>query len=169
MDRNDRVGEAVNDVVDVRQRAARRVFVLSWIAYARPLVLFVMLTVIGLLVSQSANAANIILAGYCILFIGIVKVFYDIALRRRFRFYYDQEGVWLIRGILPWNRGRKGLAWLEIDEVFCVGGPFSWLTKSYDISISHRFSATRRLLISQIKHGDQAVEDINEKLMQDFL
>ncbi len=73
-----------------------------------------------------------------------------------------------MRGILPWRRGKKGLSWLEIDEASCDGGPFSWLTKSYGIAISHRFSATRQLRITDIKHGDQAVAAINEKLMQDF-
>ncbi|XBS68198.1 hypothetical protein ABK905_15415 [Acerihabitans sp. KWT182] len=78
-----------NAVVEVPQHGR---FTLSWVAYIRPWVLFVMLTAIGLLVSQSASAAGIILAGYVILFIGIVKLLYDIAWRRRLRFYYDQEG-----------------------------------------------------------------------------
>ena len=157
-----------NDIVEVHQHAPRRLFFLSWVAYIRPWVLFVMLTVIGLLVSQSANAANIILAGYVILFIGVVKLFYDIACRRRFRFYYDQDGVWLVRGLLRWGKGKKGLSWLEIDAASCDTRPFSWLTKSYGITISHRFSATRQLRITHIKHGDQAVAAINEKLMQEF-
>ncbi|QWA08882.1 hypothetical protein GTU79_15135 [Sodalis ligni] len=154
-----------NYIVEVPRHGS---FFLSWVAYVRPWILFAMLTAIGLLVSQSANAANIILAGYVILFIGIVKLIYDLAWRRRFRFFYDLEGVWLVRGLLPGRRGKKGLSWLEIDEVACDSGPFSWLTKSYGITISHRFSATRQLHISQIKHGDRAVAAINERLMQEF-
>ncbi|WP_213992361.1 hypothetical protein [Sodalis sp. dw_96] len=153
-----------HDIVELPRHGR---YFLSWVAYLRPWVLFVMLTAIGLLVSQSANAANIILAGYVILFIAIVKLIYDLAWRRRFRFFYDQEGVWLVRGLLPWSRGRKGLSWLEIDEAVCDGGPFSWLTKSYGITISHHFSANRQLRITHIKHGDQAAAVINERLMQE--
>lgn len=156
------------DVADEHQRALRRIFFLSWVAYIRPVVLFATLTVIGLLVSQSAKAVNIILTGYVILFIGIIKFFYDISWRRRFRFYCDGQGVWLIRGFLPWHKGRNGLTWLEIDAAACQSGPLSWLTKSYDILIANRFSESRQLTMTHIKHGDQAVAIINDKLAQEF-
>ena len=156
-----------NDVSEQRYRAPRRIFLLSWIAYVRPLVLFAVLSAIGLLVSQSAKTANIILIGYAILFIGIAKVIYDIAWRRRFRFFYDEDGVWLSRGLLPWRR-KSGLAWLEIDDIACQAGSLSWLTKSYGVFVSNRFSQSRQLHIRHIKHGDQAVEAISEKLAEDF-
>ncbi|XBS68199.1 hypothetical protein ABK905_15420 [Acerihabitans sp. KWT182] len=76
--------------------------------------------------------------------------------------------MWLIRGLAPWRRGKKGFSWLEIDEAFCNGSPLSVLTKSYDITISPRFNANRQLTVFHIKHGERAVAAINDRLMQDM-
>ncbi|TKI08083.1 hypothetical protein [Martelella alba] len=157
-----------HDDIDRPYRPARRQFFLSWAAYVRPLVLFAVLSALGLLVSQSAKTADIILGGYGILFIGIVKVIYDIAARRRFRFFFDPEGVWLDGGPLSWRRRKKGMTWLEIDEAAGLTEPFGWLTHSHGIDISSRFSPSRRLRLSHIKHGDEAVAAINDILAEDF-
>ncbi len=140
------------------------VYSLSWVAYTRPLALFLALATIGLIVSQSARDANFILAGYGILFLGIIKILYDLAWRRRFRFYYDRDGVWVSRGILPWRRGIVGMPWSDIEALFCETGPIGWLTTSYTVRIGHRFEPDLDITLLHIKHGNQAVMAINEQL-----
>jgi|SRR5476651_2403447 len=142
----------------------KAVYSLSWVAYTRPLTLFLALAAIGLIVSQSAQDANFILAGYGILFLGIIKILYDLAWRRRFRFYYDRDGVWVYRGILPGRRGIEGLSWHDIDALFCETSPLGWLTKSYTIRIGHRFEPDLDITLIHIKRGNQAVMAINEQL-----
>ncbi|WP_413738820.1 hypothetical protein ACL2XP_12510 [Sodalis sp. RH21] len=159
----------VNSAMQATPRhSVQDVFVLSWVAYIRPIILFLALTAIGLIVSQSARDANFILVGYGILLVGILKVIYDIAWRRRFRFYYNQDGVWVYRGILPWKRGIGGVKWRDIDEATYDAGFISWLTKSYHVRVGHRFTQSSEILVSHIKRGNLAVMLINEQLMQDF-
>lgn len=141
-------------------------FYLSWVAYVRPLVLFLALATLGLIVSQSARDADFILAGYGILFIGIIKVVYDIAWRRRLRLYTDRNGVWVARGFLPGKRGVSGMAWRDIDEAACESGLFGWLTRSYRICVYQREPASGDLVIDHIKHGHLVVAAINERLLQ---
>ncbi|NDL62364.1 hypothetical protein [Acerihabitans arboris] len=156
------------EVTSAVQHPAQDIFFLSWVAYIRPLVLFLVMGTIGLIVSQSARDANFILVGYAILFIAIIKVIYDIAWRRRFMFYYDEDGVWVFRGILPWKKGIGGVKWRDIDEATYYTGFISWLTKSYRVRVGHRFTHSSEILVAHIKRGNLAVAVINQKLMQDF-
>lgn len=142
------------------------VYSLSWVAYIRPLALFMALAAIGLIVSQSAQGANFILAGYGILFLSIIKALYDVAWRRRFRFYYDRDGVWVFRGILPWRRGIEGMPWSDINALFCEPGFISWLTKSYAIRLVHHVDPDLDITLIHIKRGNLAVIAINEQLTQ---
>ncbi|MEA9389376.1 hypothetical protein SJI19_02205 [Acerihabitans sp. TG2] len=141
-------------------------YVLSWVAYIRPWALFMAQAAIGLIVSQSAQGANFILAGYGILFFAIIKAFYDVALRRRFRFYYDRDGVWVSRGILPWRRGIEGMPWSDINELSCEAGFISWLSKSYTVRLGHRVDPDLDIILIHIKRGNLAVIAINEQLAQ---
>ncbi|WP_413732810.1 hypothetical protein [Sodalis sp. RH20] len=156
------------DVTFAVQQPAQDVFYLSWVAYIRPVVLFLVMGAIGLIVSQSARDANFILVGYGILFVAIIKVIYDFAWRRRFVFYYDDDGVWVFRGLLPWKKGVGGVKWRDIDEATFDTGFFSWLTKSYRVRVGHRFTQSNEILVTHIKRGNQAAAVINQKLMQDF-
>lgn len=150
----------------VRQ-PAQDSFYLSWVAYIRPVVLFMAMGAIGLIVSQSARDANFILVGYGILFAAIIKVIYDFAWRRHFVFYYDDDGVWVYRGLLPWNKGTDGVNWRDIADAAYDSGFFSWLTKSYRVRVSPRFTQSAEILVAHIKRGNQAVAVINLRLMQD--
>lgn len=143
-------------------------FSLSWVAYVRPAILFSLLAAIGLIVSQSARDATLILVGYGILFFAIVKLIGDIALRRRVLFYYDREGVWLYRGVTFWNKGVSGLPWTDITDASYSGGLFSVLTQSYSVRVEHHDQPEKDIVLAHIKHGKQAIAVINRKLTHDF-
>ncbi len=156
------------DINFAAQSAPQSTFLLSWVAYVRPIVLFLVLVIIGLIVSQSANNAIIILIGYAVIFVAILKMIYDVMWLKRVRFYYNQDGVWIYSGILPWNKGVSGVKWRDIDEATYYTGFISWLTKSYRIRVGHRFTKSSEMFLSHVKRGNLAAAAINETLMREF-
>lgn len=142
-------------------------FTLCWTAWIRPLVLFAMLMLIGLVISQSAKMAELILIGYAIVFSAIVKLGYDLQWLRRFRFYSDQAGVWVRRGALGWHNRPVGMEWQDLARVTHQAGLMSWLTGAYRVRIIHRHQRSAALEIAHIRRGDQVAESINQRLMPD--
>jgi len=82
------------------------------------------------------------------------------------RLYYDDIGVWLYSGILPWKRGVAGVKWRDLDEAVFTNSFASWLTQSYTIVIRHRFTKESEILVTQMANGKQAVMTINQQLQE---
>jgi hypothetical protein len=91
---------------------------------------------------------------------------YKIADLRAYRLYYNDMGVWLYSGILPWNKGVRGVKWRDMDDATYTRSMASWLLKSYSIRIGHRFTRSSELLLSSVYHGERAVTLINQKLQE---
>jgi hypothetical protein len=91
---------------------------------------------------------------------------YKFAELRAFRLYYNDMGVWLYSGILPWNKGVRGVKWRDLDDATYTRSMGSWLLKSYSIRIGHRFTRSNELVLTGIAHGDKAVMAINQKLQE---
>ena len=91
---------------------------------------------------------------------------YKFAELRAFRLYYNDMGVWLYSGILPWNKGVRGVKWRDLDDATYTRSMASWLLKSYSIRIGHRFTRSNEMVLTGISHGDKAVMAINQKLQE---
>jgi hypothetical protein len=85
---------------------------------------------------------------------------------RAYRLYYNEMGVWLFSGILPWNKGVRGVKWRDLDDATYTRSMGSWLLKSYAIRIGHRFTRSNELVLKGIAHGDKAVMEINQQLQE---
>ncbi|MCK3656923.1 hypothetical protein A4G19_14750 [Pasteurellaceae bacterium Macca] len=79
-----------------------------------------------------------------------------------FKVYLDDQGVWVYSGIFPWNKGSYGINWRDISGASYRTGFLSWVLKSYTIRVEHRYTKSSELLLSNIRYGDQLVQNINQ-------
>ena len=87
---------------------------------------------------------------------------YRILLVRSVHLYADSKGVWLYRGILPWNRGVVGVKWRDMEDAAFTSGFSSWLFNSYTVRVGNRFSQQSEILVHNIADGREAVNRLNE-------
>jgi hypothetical protein len=144
------------------QPHAHVVGVKSWLAYAGLAVLAVLLLFgllpLAFLWNQAAAAA--VLAGSALL-LG-----YRFLLVRSVQLYYDDVGVWLYSGVLPWKKGVSGVKWRDMDEATFSPGFWSWMTGSYTVRIGHRFTKENEIVLTNIARGKDAVATINARLQE---
>lgn len=87
---------------------------------------------------------------------------YQVLYLRSLRLFTDNEGVWLYRGILPWNKGIIGVKWRDVEDAVYLTGFVSWAFNAHSVRIGHRFTKTSELTIANVKDGRDAVAHINE-------
>lgn len=143
---------------------ARVIGVKSWTAYAGVLALAVVLFAGALPLAFRWN--EIAAAG--VLALSAVLVGYQFLKVRSVQLYYDDLGVWVFSGVLPWKKGVSGVKWRDMDEATYVNGFVSWVTRSYTIRIAHRFTKGSEIVLHHIAGGRRAVETINA-VHQDML
>lgn len=136
---------------------ARVIGVKSWTAYMGVLALAVLLFFVALPLAFRWNeiAAAAVMAGSSLL------VAYRFMLVRSVQLYYDDVGVWVVSGVLPWARGVLGVKWRDMDDATYVNGFVSWVTRSYTVRIGHRFTREGEIVLHHIAGGRKAVETIN--------
>ncbi len=91
---------------------------------------------------------------------------YEWLLLRSVCLYYDESGVWVFEGILPWSKGLRGVKWRDMDEATFVTGFWAWLLRSYTIRISHRFTKESEILLTHMYNGKAVSQQINQILME---
>ena len=129
----------------------------SWTAYT-PIVLLgaLLLGVVTPLAWLAAWGLGLAILVASVLFLG-----YKLLLVRSYRLYFDDIGVWVHSGVLPWNKGTSGVKWRDLDEAIYFQSVGSWLFKSYSIRIGHRFTKSSEILLSHMAHGHESVMAIN--------
>lgn len=80
---------------------------------------------------------------------------------KSFHLYFDDVGVWVYSGVLPWNKGVAGVKWRDLDEAVYFQSMGSWLFKSYSIRIGLRFTKSSEILLSHWARGNEVVMEIN--------
>jgi len=134
-----------------------RAYRVSWVAYGLPLARMALLVPIGLVVATNVNAALggvITLAGFAW---GGLSFLY----LRSIILFTDHSGVWLYRGIFPWDRGVVGVKWRDLSDAAYDTNLWSWLFRSYRLRIGQRFTKTSEILLANIANGNEAAEYIN--------
>ncbi len=129
----------------------------SWLGYAGVVALAVVLFAGALPLAFMWNdmaAAGVLLASGAL-------VAYRFLLVRSVQLYYDDAGVWVHAGVLPWKKGVSGVKWRDMDDATYVNGFVSWATRSYTVRIGHRFTQGSEILLHNIARGRQAVETVN--------
>lgn len=95
----------------------------------------------------------------------IATYLYRIAYNKSVVLYMDDSGVWIARGLLPWNRGVYGVKWRDIESILFRQGFTHWIMRSYPVVVVERFTQQKEIRLDHVWHGDRAVTAMNEKLM----
>ena len=132
----------------------------SWLAWAGPVLM--LLVCVALCVAGQRYMPEFfwIFAGVGALL--VLCMVYRILLVRSVHLYADSKGVWLYRGILPWNRGAVGVKWRDMEDAAFTSGFSSWLFNSYTVRVGNRFSQQSEILVHNIANGREAVNQLNE-------
>jgi hypothetical protein len=136
----------------------------AWTAYVSIVVRAVIL--IGACVALWIWRPDMWTVALPILLLGVGLIGYRIAWLRSFRLYYDDAGVWIYSGLLPWKRGVAGVKWRDLDEAIFVNGFWSWLSRAYTVRLTHRFTKESEILLSEMARGREVVQQINQQHRQ---
>ena len=144
-------------------------FKLSWVAYISEtwwfLIRGMIFSVIALGVVKILNLGSSKPEQNWIMLLAVLLTFvqtaYSVMLTRSIALYTDETGVWLYSGVFPWQKGITGVKWRDVGEASYKQGIMPWMTRSYSIWVSHRFSKDSELAIKHLHRGNLAVEHIN--------
>lgn len=143
------------------EESGAKIYHMSFMAYVRPVLIFIFFLIVGFVFSQEKNI-SFSLVGYGLIFFGLLNFFCSFKFIKTLKLFYNDDGVYLIRGIFPWTKGVVGTLWRDISDAEYFTGFVSWSTKSYRVRIGHRFTKTSELIIPHVKNGNKAVIEINE-------
>lgn len=129
----------------------------SWTAYAGVVVLAALLFYVALPLAFRWNE----LAAAVVMALSALIIAYRFLALRSVLLYYDDIGVWVVSGVLPWNKGVRGVKWRDMSDANCSGGFLAWITRSTTVHIGHRFARNEGIVLHQIARGRQAVETVN--------
>lgn len=134
-------------------------FISSWVAYVGSVLILLVAIVIGLAIYHSTPTG--VGVTYFVIIFGLFIL--RVSLIRSIKLYTDDRGVWVYRGIFPWDKGESGIKWRDLDDATYYPNFFSWLLKSYQVRVGHRFTQSSEIILRHIKQGDVAVMHINEQ------
>lgn len=95
------------------------------------------------------------------LILAVLMTVYAVAYLKSIRLYTDDGGVWMRRGVFPWETGVAGVQWRDVGQAGFTQGMVSWALKSYAVLISHRFTTGAELAMKHVKYGNLFVEHVN--------
>jgi len=154
MDQGTEYQQYLNDGIENAYR-------LSWTAYVWPviLVLFCWAVAVPLYQWKPWVGAVFFLFWLLILVSGFLS-------RRAIKLYFNDHGVWVRSGFLPWTRGVSGVQWRDIDDATFFTGFLAWAFNSYRIRVGHRFTKTSEIVIASVANGRKFVEAVNRELIE---
>jgi hypothetical protein len=135
----------------------------AWTAYAAVIVASLLLFVF---IVPILWAMTSYVVGMVALLLSLLWVAYKLIELRAYHLYCNEAGVWLSSGVLPWNKGVRGVKWRDVDDATFSQSFWTWLLKSHRVRVGHRFTRSNELVVSSIGHGDKAVMTINTKLQE---
>ena len=161
-------------VIEQKQGSSFLVFRLSWVAYVREIWAFVVrlllcgiaATLISLGLDRYADMHTEAWLPVLGLVVAIAWTVYSVMLTNTVRLFTDENGVWMQSGLFPWEKGITGVQWRDIGQAGYTQGFLSWALRSYDVRVSHRFTAGAELYLRNVHHGNLAVEHINAVMVQ---
>ncbi|MGE6322732.1 hypothetical protein ACQKEF_21085 [Pseudomonas oryzihabitans] len=145
------------------------VYRLSWVPYAKTLIAFIAILVALFIVSVSVwNSVSTDQSRHTVIGLAVTGLLfaigattYKILYLRSVYLYTNDTGVWLFRGVLPWQRAYWGVKWRDIEAAAFYPGFLSWILRSYTVRVGHRFTRTSEIVLGHVARGDRAVDHIN--------
>ena len=149
-------------------------FRLSWVAYLREGLSFLVRFLIAIIVlmlglwlaslmmkTKPSEATWSAIVGFGAFAFALAWTVYSVALTRSVRVFTNDDGVWMQSGVFPWEKGFNGVQWRDVGQAGFTQGFASWALRSYDITVTHRFSADLELVVRNVHLGNEAVKHIN--------
>lgn len=137
----------------------------SWVAYARlfPLKLLTIWVLSWILKSNKPEYAGIIsniliISAYLL---G-VRLLIQVLHLASYELYFDKQGVWLRSGLFPWDRGAFGIDWRDTEGCLTVRGFISWISRSSEIIIAHRFTDSSKIRVGDMTNALKTCNKINQ-------
>ena len=131
----------------------------SWITYIFGITIAVFTMVTMAIIDKNPPMGSIIFDA-----LALAATFVFVKHLRSFILYMDEDGVWLLSGMFPWSRAVNGTKWRDIEAAYFNRGFFHWATSSYPVFIVNRFTRRTEISLTNMAHGNLAVQMINEKL-----
>ncbi|HEU0196162.1 MAG TPA: hypothetical protein VFQ88_02970 [Nevskiaceae bacterium] len=97
--------------------------------------------------------------------LAILLYVFRFAYNKRTTLYMDAAGVWVERGLLPWQHTINGLKWCDMKSADTHQGLKHWLTQSYPVTIVERFTGKVEIDETYVWHGQRAVDRIDKRLI----
>ncbi|MGY8573450.1 hypothetical protein L0936_19235 [Paracidovorax citrulli] len=156
------------------ERSPFLVFRLSWVAYVREswalLLRFLLCGIVATLVSLGLDRYAHMHTESWLPVLGLVTAIawtiYSVMLTHSVRLFTDENGVWVQGGVFPWEKGISGVQWRDLGQAGYSTGFCSWALRSYDVHVSHRFTAGSEISVRNVHRGDLAVQHINAIMAQ---
>lgn len=158
------MNDASMEISSIEEGAFNK-YKLSWVTYFRPLVFTVFLLAVVYAFSLSAMDWYFLTGAVALITMNLI---YRVLLLRSVVLFVNDQGVWVYKGIFPWNRGTAGVRWRDVEDASYVPGFIGWVLKAYKIRIGHRFTRGSEIVLASVKNGHEAVEQING-LHSDYL
>lgn len=113
-----------------------------------------------LIIWLAASAFSDLLS-IALLLIGVIVFLYI----RSYQLFVDDAGVWVFRGVFPWDKGIYGLRWEEFGLAVFYQNPWSWILRSYAVQVKNKYKEEVILDLSNMHRGDIAISRINAMAM----
>ena len=131
---------------------ARRVWRLSWVAYAWPLLKYgVVLSIL----------ASIEFVPWWVEALVAGRLVYRLAYLATVKVIVNEDGIWKHFGLLPWSSGAAGVKWRDLDQAEIFLGFLPWLTGSHTVRVGHRFTKSSELLVPHVADARGLIAAIN--------
>ena len=139
----------------------------AWTAYIGLILLTLLFLLVGfVMIHESGGMGPLQTIGIIEMGLVLVVAGYRWFTLRTIVLYYNEQGVWEYSGVLPWNRGVRGVKWRDLEQCTFNTGFFSWLFRSYTIRLGHRFTRSNEVLIAQMAGARAASIAVNERLAE---
>ncbi|WP_075588258.1 hypothetical protein [Rhodoferax antarcticus] len=155
------------NLVDINQPSAdQKTFALAWVGYfaVLPIVIFYILIMVGAF--YLLNEKDLGSAIYGVYAFGTISIIYEIALIRSVKLIINDNGVWAIKGVLPWKKSCIGLQWRNIGIAAYQNNLYTWIFKAYRINVEDRYTGKVEMSVPNISDGKTAVSCINMTLAE---
>ena len=95
--------------------------------------------------------------GFLMLLVGLYIFLYI----RSYVLFMDSKGLWVFRGVFPWQRGFYGVKWIDFDESLFYQNLASWALRSFTILAKNKYKKEVEIELKHMHDGDKVVHQIN--------
>ncbi len=102
-----------------------------------------------------------------VIFVILIGV-YIVAYIRSYTLFIDDEGVWVFRGVFPWQKGIYGVKWGDFNEGVFSQNFASWVLRSFTIEVKNRYKEEPEIVLKHMHNGDYAITKMNSVFMHKY-